>query len=259
MLGMMTMLTINFFIFLGILIFVSLTSSYLAGLILVFVLSIWEIVEHGMAHSMFLLVCELTFALFIVKETELKKDDSPLLKYNPAYKKNALPRKVQLIICSIFLLAFIVRIIAISNTAIVGGRSRQEAEYRRDANAFINQIVIAHKMGEDYHSIARHNPFTNEVFVCKVVALLESEYGRVDELSTSISMAIKSTERDRALILHSLAAECIAESSNVVQRIVNVGIGGSNEAKMAKDFSDFYLRLHKKCCDSVICAEGLAR
>lgn len=250
---------INFCIFLGILMFALLTSSYLVGLILVFALSIWEIIEYGMTHSMFLLMCELTFALFVVKETKLRKDDSPLLKYNPLYKKNALPRKVQLIICSVLLLAVMVRIIAISNTNIRDDRSQQEVEYRRDANAFINQIVIAHKRGEDYHSIARRNPFTNEVFVCKVIALLESEYSRVDELSASISTAIKSTECDHALTLRRLSTECIEESSNVVQRIGNAGIGESNGAKMAKDFSDYYLRLHKKCCDSVIHAGGIAR
>lgn len=77
---------INLAIFLGIVIFALMTSSYLAGLILVFALSILEIVEYGMTHFMFLLMCELTLALFIIRETKLRKDNSPLLKYNPLYK-----------------------------------------------------------------------------------------------------------------------------------------------------------------------------
>ena len=246
------MAVINFFIFLGILIFVLLTSSYLAGLVLVFALLDWEIVEYGMSHSMFLFMCELTFALFVVKETKLRKDDSPLLKYNPLYKKNVLPQKVQLTICSAFLLAVIARIISISNTAVIGDCSQCKNKYRRNANAFINQIVIAHKRGEDYRCVARSNPFTNDAFVCKVVALLESEYGRADELRASISNAIRSAEHDRILSLQRLASECIDESSDVIRRIGHAGIGESNGAKMAKDFSEFYLRLHKECCDSII-------
>ena len=53
---------INLAIFVGIVMFALMTSSYLAGLILVFALSILEIVEYGMTHFMFLLMCELTLA-----------------------------------------------------------------------------------------------------------------------------------------------------------------------------------------------------
>ena len=74
---------INLIIFLSILLFVIFSSSYLAGLILIFALSILEIAEYGMTHFLFLLVCELTIALFIVREIKFKKDNSPLLKYNP--------------------------------------------------------------------------------------------------------------------------------------------------------------------------------
>ena len=103
---------INLAIFLGIVIFTLMTSSYLAGLILVFALSILEIVEYGMSHFMFLLMCELILALFIIRETKLRKDNSPLLKYNPLYKNNVLPRKVQLIVCGVFLPAFVVRLVS---------------------------------------------------------------------------------------------------------------------------------------------------
>jgi predicted transcriptional regulator of viral defense system len=70
-------------------------------------------------------------------------------------------------------------------------------EYRREANAFINKIVISHKSGEDYHSLAKSNPFTNDAFVCGVAALLESEYERVDYKSQSILVAMKSTSVER--------------------------------------------------------------
>lgn len=52
---------VNLIIFLGILAFALLTSNYLVGLGFIFVLMVLEIVEHGMAHSMFLVMCELIF------------------------------------------------------------------------------------------------------------------------------------------------------------------------------------------------------
>ena len=203
---------INLAIFLGIVIFAFMTSSYLAGLILVFALSILEIVEYGMTHSMFLLMCELTLTLFIIRETKLRKDNSPLLKYNPLYKNNVLPRKVQLIVCGVFLFAFVVRLVAFFHPSKVDCRIESDAEYQRSANAFINKVVIAHKKGEDYHSVARCNPFTNDVFVCKVVALLDSEYGRVDAMKLSISNAIHSSLARRHEELVRLTEECLSSS-----------------------------------------------
>ena len=239
---------INLAIFLGIVIFALMTSSYLAGLILVFALSIVEIVEYGMTHFMFLLMCELTLVLFIIRETKLKKDNSPLLRYNPLYEKNVLPRKVQLIVCGVFLLALVVRLVVCFHPTRVDYRVESEAEYQRGANAFINKIVIAHKKGEDYHDIARRNPFTNDVFVCKVVSLLDSEYGRVDAVNHSISKAMYSAVVTRKEELVRLSAVCHEESSNVIQRIRAAKVGELNAAKMAKDFSDKYISLHKKCC-----------
>lgn len=238
---------INLAIFLGIVIFALITSSYLAGIILVFALSILEIVEYGMTHFMFLLMCELTLVLFIIRETKLRKDNSPLLKYNPLYKKNVLPRKVQFIVCGVFLLALAVRIIAFFRPTKVDCRIESEAEYQRSANAFINKIVIAHKKGDDYHSIARCNPFTNDVFVSKVVSLLDSEYGYVDAMKLSISKAMQSAVVTRKEELSRLSAECLKESSNVVQRITSEGIGEVNAQKMAMDFSAQYIKLHKEC------------
>lgn len=238
---------INLAIFLGIVIFALMTSSYLAGLILVFALSILEIVEYGMTHFMFLLMCELTLALFIIRETKLRKDNSPLLKYNPLYKNNVLPRKVQHIACGVFLLAFVVRLVAFFRPTKVDCRIESEAEYQRSANAFINKIVIAHKKGDDYHSIARCNPFTNDVFVSKVVSLLDSEYGYVDAMKLSISKAMQSAVVTRKEELSRLSAECLKESSNVVQRITSEGIDEVNAQKMAMDFSAQYIKLHKEC------------
>ena len=238
---------INLAIFMGIVIFALATSSYLAGLILVFALSIMEIVEYGMTHFMFLLMCELTLAMFIIRETKRRKDNSPLLKYNPLYKNNVLPRKVQFIVCGFFLIAFAVRLVAFFHPAKEDYRIESEVEYQRSANAFINEIVIARKKGEDYHSIVRRNPFTNDVFVCKVVALLESEYDRIDAMNLSISNAMQSTVVTRKEELVRLSADCLKESSNVVQRITAADIGEVNAQKMASDFSAYYIRLHQKC------------
>ena len=242
---------INLTIFLGIVIFALITSSYLAGIILVFALSILEIVEYGMTHFMFLLMCELTIALFIIRETKFRKDNSPLLKYNPFYNKNVLSKKVQVVICTIFLVALAVRIIAFFRPVEDAHHGRVCEEYRKEANAFINKIVVSHKRGEDYRSVAKSNPFTNDVFVCKVVALLESEYGRVDNMRQSIAAATKSVAADRGEKLQHLSDECIKESSNVVQRINATGIGEINASKMASDFSAYYIQLHQKCCKAV--------
>ena len=238
----------NLIIFLGILAFALLTSNYLVGLGLIFVLMVLEIVEHGMVHSMFLVMCELTFVLFVIKETKRRKGDSPLLKYNPLYKNNVLPEKLQIVICTIFLLALLVRTIAFFYPVMDQNHGGTDDEYRREANAFINKIVTAHKRGEDYHSVAKSNPFTNDVFVCKVADLLESEYGRVDYMSRSISVAMQSNTAERGKILQSLSDECIKESSNVVQRINAADIGEVNAKKMAIDFSTQYIKLHQKCC-----------
>lgn len=192
-------------------------------------------------------MCELTIALFIIMETIFRKDNSPLLKYNPLYKKNVLPRKVQLIVCGVFLLALAVRIVAFFRPTKVDCRIESEAEYQRSANAFINKIVIAHKKGDDSHSIARCNPFTNDVFVSKVVSLLDSEYGYVDAMKLSILKAMQSAVKTRKEELSRLSAECLKESSNVVQRITSEGIGEVNAQKMAVDFSDQYIKLHKEC------------
>ena len=241
----------NLIIFQGILAFALLTSNYLVGLGSIFVLMVLEIVEHGMAHSMFLVMCELTFVLFVIRETKRRKGDSPLLKYNPLYKNNVLPKKVQIIICTIFLLALLVRIIAFFHPATDQNHGGTDDEYRREANAFINKIVIAHKSGEDYHSVAKSNPFTNDVFVCKVAALFESEYERVDYMSRFISEAMQSNTAERGKGLQRLSDECIKESSNVVQRINAADIGEVNAKKMAIGFSTQYIRLHQNCCKAV--------
>lgn len=241
---------VNLIMFLGVLAFAVFSSNYLAGLVLVLILMTLEIFEHGMAHSMFLVMCELTFVLFVIKETKTRKDDSPLLKYNPLYKNNVLPRKVQLLVCGVFLFAFVVRLVTFFHSPTVDNRIESDVEYQRSANAFINKIVIAHKTGEDYHSVANCNPFTNDVFVCKVVALLEYEYGRVDNMSQSITAAMKSVTADRGEKLRHLSEECIKESSNVVQRINAADIGEMNASKMASDFSAMYIRLHQKCSKS---------
>lgn len=239
---------VNLIIFLGILAFALLTSNYLVGLGFIFVLMVLEIVEHGMAHSMFLVMCELIFVLFVIKETNRRKGDSPLLKYNPFYKNNVLPKRLQIIICTIFLLALLVRIIAFLYPVMDQNHGGTDDEYRREVNAFINKIVTAHKRGGDYHSVAKSNPFTNDVFVCKVAALLESEYGRIDYMSQSISVAMQSNTAERGKILQRLSDECIKESSNVVQRIDATDIGEVNAKKMAIDFSTQYIKLHQKCC-----------
>ena len=242
---------INLIIFLSILLFVIFSSSYLAGLILIFALSILEIAEYGMTHFLFLLVCELTIALFIVREIKFKKDNSPLLKYNPLHKNNLLPRKVQIIFCIVFLVALVVRFASLFSARQQDCCGELKGEYQRSANAFINKIVIAHKKGEDYHSIIQKNPFTNDVFLCKVVSLLDAEYSRIDAMKHSIVKIIQSDSEIRNEELGRLSEECLKESSNVVNRIMSAEIGELNASKMAKDFSNKYISLQKRCSENI--------
>ena len=77
--------------------------------------------------------------------------------------------------------------------------------------------------------------------------MLDSEYGRVDAMKLSISKAMQSAVVTRKEELSRLSAECLKESSNVVQRITSEGIGEVNAQKMAMDFSAQYIKLHKEC------------
>lgn len=232
-------------------------SKYVVGSALVFSVIVVETIiniPRDTAGTFFTLSGMVAITVLVIMEGKKHAKDSVLIRYNPFYKENVLPKKLQIIICTIFLLALLVRIIAFFYPAMGQNHGGTDDEYRREANAFINRIVIAHKRGEDYHSVAKSNPFTNDVFVCKVAALLESEYGRVDYMSQSISVAISNTA-ERGKILQRLSDECINESSNVVQRITAADIGEVNAQKMASDFSAYYIRLHQKCCKAAECME----
>ena len=237
----------NLIIFLGIASFTMLTSSYLVGMVSIFFLSILEIIQHGMSHFGFLIICELTIVVFIILEIKLRKDNSPFLRYNPMYNKNVLPQKIQFMICSIFLVAAALRMVTFFHPITRYERNMTKTEYQRMANAFINKIVIAHKKREDYHSVVKNNPFTNDVFVCKVASLLDSEYSRIDAINHSISMARQFNRESRKNEFARLSEECLRETSNVVQRIRLVGIGEFNATKMANDFSREYFSLYEKC------------
>ena len=81
--------------------------------------------------------------------------------------------------------------------------------------------------------------------------LLDSEYGRVDAMKLSISNAMQSAAATRKEELARLSADCLEESSNVVQRITAADIGEVNAKKMAMDFSTYYIKLHQKCSKAV--------
>ena len=230
------------------------TSKYVLGAALAFIVIIVETVTNVPRDSFgtfFTLSGMVAITVLVIMEGKKHANDSVLIRYNPFYKKNVLPKKLQIIICAIILFALFTRIIVSFRPVEDINHGRTGEQYRKEANAFINKIVISHKRGEDYHSVAKSNPFTNDVFVCKVVALLESEYGRVDNMRQSIAAATKSVAADRGEKLQHLSDECIKESSNVVQRINATGIGEINASKMASDFSAYYLQLHQKCCKAV--------
>ena len=230
------------------------TSKYVVGATLVFSVIVVETViniPRDTVGTFFTLSGMVAITVLVIMEGKKRAKDSVLIRYNPFYKENVLPRKMQIIICTIFSLTLLARVIIFFCPAEDATHGRVGEQYRKEANAFINKIVIAHKKGEDYHSIVRRNPFPNDVFVCKVVALLDSEYGRVDAMKLSISNAMQSTVVTRKEELARLSADCLEESSNVVQRITAADIGEVNAQKMASDFSAYYIRLHQKCCKAV--------
>ena len=104
------MLTINVILYVSTLFFVMVTSRYLMGLFFLLVIMLSEIPAHGIEHSCFLVLCEITLAIFVVKETSQKKGSSPLLAYNPFYEKNKLNSKVRFGILFVFSLAFAIRL-----------------------------------------------------------------------------------------------------------------------------------------------------
>ena len=81
--------------------------------------------------------------------------------------------------------------------------------------------------------------------------MLDSEYGRVDAMKLSISNAMQSAAATRKEELARLSADCLEESSNVVQRITAADIGEVNAKEMAMDFSTYYIKLHQKCSKAV--------
>ena len=93
--------------------------------------------------------------------------------------------------------------------------------------------------------------FTNDVFLCKVVSLLDAEYSRIDAMKHSIVKIIQSDSEIRNEELVRLSEECLKESSNVVNRIMSAEIGGLNASKMAKDFSNKYISLQKRCSENI--------
>lgn len=215
------------------------TSKYVVGAALVFGVIVVEMVVNIPRDSVgtfFTLSGMVAITVLVIMEGKKRAKDSVLIRYNPFYKENVIPKNIQIIICTILSLALLARVVAFFcpvedvNCGRVGGQHREEA------NAFINKIVVAHKKGEDYHSIARSNLFSNDVFVCKFVALLDSEYGRVDAMKLSISNAMKSVVVTRKEELARLSEECLNESSNVFQRITAADIGGANAKNMAMVF-----------------------
>lgn len=226
------------------------TSKYIVGAALTFGVIVVETVVNIPRDSVgtfFTLSGMVAITVLVIMEGKKHAENSVLIRYNPFYKETVLPKKIKIIICTIFSLALLAHIIGFFGPVEYGNRDNSSEQYRKDANAFINKIVVAHKKGEDYHSIARQNPFANDAFVCKVVALLDSEYGRVDTMELSISNALHSAAMTRKEELARLSADCLEESTNVAQRITLSDIGEVNAKKMAMDFSDYYIRLHQKC------------
>lgn len=230
------------------------TSKYVLGAALAFIVITVETVINIPRDSFgtfFTLSGMVAITVLVIMDGRKLANDSVLIRFNPFCKKNVLPKKLQIIICAIFSLALLTRVIVFSRPAKDINHGRIEDQYWKEANAFINKIVVSHKKGEDYRSVAKSNPFTNDVFVCKVVALLESECGRIAAMSHSISTAMKYDEAQRKEKLRNLSDECIKESSNVVQRISGAGIGKMNVPKMANDFSEQYIRLGRMCHKAV--------
>lgn len=238
----------------SVVIYAFVTSRYVFGASWAFCIIVVETainIPRDSGWTFFTLSGMVAITVLVIMDGRKYANDSVLIRFNPFHKENVIPKKLKIIICIIFSLALLLRIIVFSRPSEGVDYGRADEEYRQAANEFIDKMVIAHGKGDDFHSVARCNPFTNDVFVCRVVALLESEYKRVDGMRQSISATMKLAAAERGERLRGLAEECIRESSNVVQRINSADIGEMKARKMATDFSVRYIELHKECCKAV--------
>lgn len=231
---MMTLI-INIVLVLGLLAFSWFSKRYVVSLLFLAGVMILEVVEHGMGNSWFLVLCEVICALFVVQETQMRKESSVLLKYNPLFHGNVLPRRVQFVVCVLFTIALLLRLVGLFVHRAAEADAREKgggADYQQKVGSFVGRIIDAYKNNEEYQAIVRSNPYTNDIFVTRFVTTLGQEYARLDQLKHE--MAAKPQERKR------LIRQCEQESRNVVIRINAAGIGDANAKKMSKEFHDYY-------------------
>jgi len=221
-------------------------KGYLISIIVIMCVLVVEVIESGLIHAGWLVLGEVVLAFLVVKETKRRKDESPLLKYNPMYNGNSLPLGVRLALCMVMIIAVIVRIVAFcydSHHVLDGGGNNQQ----REAVNFIKDIVKAHKSGEDYRHVADRNPFPDNPLVCRYAQLLVSEYNRFDEIKNNIAKAKMCSSNIRNVELERLSEQCHSESTNVIRRIENASIGEINAERIKKDFVREYMWLQSKC------------
>lgn len=91
------------------------TSKYVLGAALAFSVIFVETVVNIPRDSVgtfFTLSGMVAITVLVIMEGKNHADDSILMRFNPFYKENVLPKKIRIILCTIFSLALLARIVA---------------------------------------------------------------------------------------------------------------------------------------------------
>ena len=91
------------------------TSKYVLGAALAFIVIIVETVTNVPRDSLgtfFTLSGMVAITVLVIMEGKNHADDSILMRFNPFYKENVLPKNIRIILCTIFSLALLARVVA---------------------------------------------------------------------------------------------------------------------------------------------------
>ena len=90
----------------------AITRRYMICAGMVFLLMVIDIWLHSMTNALMLCAGIFLLCWMIIKDTLKNKADSVVLKYNPLYAENKLNPKIRIAILIIFIVAFLIRIVA---------------------------------------------------------------------------------------------------------------------------------------------------
>lgn len=242
---------INLVIFLIVISYVAIWKNYLIGLILILGLMIVDVMGYGMQHFVFLVACELVFVVLAIREIKEKGDNSSLLRFNPLYKNNQIPRGLQLIFLSVFILAFLVQFVALLLPKSFIGIRDNEKERRSIGQMRVNEIIDAYNEGRDYHAVANQKGFPPDKFVDRFIEAMVSEYERLDNLKKSLIRVESLPVEERLLKLRKIFEQSQCECSNIVVRLANTKLGEENLRRLTRQFMLKYQYLNETILDRI--------